>query len=190
MTQTSRLLCAFYAVVALVALYGTWSQNLAYFGPGAAGGASFLADLRVNPASRSISIDIGFFLLAAAAFMVFEARRIGQRFVWIYIAFGFAIAISVTFPLFLLGRELRMASQAPVSPPSKYDSRARSCRARRSERAVDLFHDVDSLAGEVRDDPHKLERNLDRGDVPDIGQHDEFRVGNDRRRALAAVEGN
>jgi len=118
-TQTSRLLCAFYAVVALVALYGTWSQNLAYFGPGAAGGASFLADLRVNPASRSISIDIGFFLLAAGAFMVFEARRIGQRFVWIYIAFGFAIAISVTFPLFLLGRELRTASQAPVSPPSQ-----------------------------------------------------------------------
>ena len=119
MSNRSRLLCFFYAVVALVALYGTWSQNLAYFGPGAAGGASFLPDLRVNPASRSISIDIGFFLLAAAAFMVFEARRIGQRFVWVYIALGFAIAISVTFPLFLLGRELRLASTVPVNPPSQ-----------------------------------------------------------------------
>lgn len=127
MTNTSKLLCIFYAAVALIALYGTWSENLAYFGPGAAGGAGFLPDLKVNPASRSISIDIGFFLLAAAAFMVFEARRIGQRFVWVYIALGFAVAISVTFPLFLLGRELRMASSAPVTQPSA------------AMRALDLF---------------------------------------------------
>lgn len=127
MTNTSKLLCIFYAAVALIALYGTWSENLAYFAPGAAGGAGFLPDLKVNPASRSISIDIGFFLLAAAAFMVFEARRIGQRFVWVYIALGFAVAISVTFPLFLLGRELRMASSAPVTQPSA------------AMRALDLF---------------------------------------------------
>jgi hypothetical protein len=118
MPNKTRLLCVFYAAVAVIALYGTWSQNLAYFGPGAAGGGGFLPDLRANPATRSISIDIGFFLLAAAVFMVFEARRIGQRLVWVYIALGFAIAISVTFPLFLLGRELRMASSAPVTPPS------------------------------------------------------------------------
>ncbi|HTP77115.1 MAG TPA: DUF2834 domain-containing protein [Rhizomicrobium sp.] len=118
MSNKTRLLCAFYAAVALLALYGTWSQNLAYFGPGAAGGGGFLPDLRANPATRSISIDLGFFLLAAAVFMVFEARRIGQRFVWVYIALGFAIAISVTFPLFLLGRELRLSSPAPAAAPS------------------------------------------------------------------------
>jgi len=119
MTRTAKLLCVFYAAVALLALYGTWSQNLAYFGPGAAGGASFLPDLKVNPASRSISIDIAFFFLAAAVLMVREARRIGIRFVWAYILMGFAVAISVSFPLFLLARELRMASAAPAANPSQ-----------------------------------------------------------------------
>ena len=117
MTRTAKLLCAFYAAVALLALYGTWNQNLAYFGPGAAGGASFLPDLKVNPASRSISIDIAFFFLAAAVLMVREARRIGIRFVWAYILTGFAI--SVSFPLFLLAREMRMASAAPAANPSQ-----------------------------------------------------------------------
>ena len=37
MTRTSRLLCLLYAAVALAALYGTWSENLAYFGPGGHG---------------------------------------------------------------------------------------------------------------------------------------------------------
>ena len=114
MTLGSRLVCVFYAVVALAAFYGTWSENLAYFGPGAHGGGSFLPDLKVNPASRSFAIDLGLFLLAAAVWMVGEARKVGVRFVWAYIVLAFAIAISVTFPLFLLARELRLASGKPV----------------------------------------------------------------------------
>ena len=108
MTRASRLLCLLYAAVAVVALYGTWSQNLAYFGPGAHGGGNFLSDLKVNPAARSITIDIGWFLFAAAVLMVREARRICVRFVWAYIILAFAIAISVTFPLFLIARELKL----------------------------------------------------------------------------------
>ena len=96
MTRTSRLLCLLYATIALAALYGTWSQNFAYFGPGAHGGGGFLPDLKANPASRSISIGIGL------------------RFVWAYIVFAFLIAISVTFPLFLIAREIRLASTTPA----------------------------------------------------------------------------
>ena len=40
--------------------------------------------------------------------MVIEARRLGVKYVWAYIIGGFLIAISVTFPLFLLARELRL----------------------------------------------------------------------------------
>ena len=40
--------------------------------------------------------------------MVIEARRLGVKYVWAYIIGGFVIAISVTFPLFLLARELRL----------------------------------------------------------------------------------
>ena len=42
--------------------------------------------------------------------MVIEARKHGVRFVWAYIVGEALIAISVTFPLFLLARELRLAT--------------------------------------------------------------------------------
>jgi hypothetical protein len=111
MTVQQRGLVAFYAAIAIAALFATWSQNLAYFGgEGAATSAllTFLQETKVNPASRSIAVDIAFFLLAAAAFMIVEARRLGVRFVWLYILFGFLVAISVTFPLFMIARELRV----------------------------------------------------------------------------------
>jgi hypothetical protein len=54
------------------------------------------------------------FALAAVILMVIEARKHGVKFVWLYVAGGFAIAISVAFPLFLIARELRMGtSDAP-----------------------------------------------------------------------------
>ena len=54
-----RILCVVYALIAIAALYGTWSQNLLYSGQPGGIGAHFLSDLRVNPASRSISIALG-----------------------------------------------------------------------------------------------------------------------------------
>jgi hypothetical protein len=63
----------------------------------------------VNPAAASLSNDL--FLVAGVAmiFMVVEARRVGVRYVWIYVALSFVVAISVTLPLFLIARELRLA---------------------------------------------------------------------------------
>src|SRR5262245_40607604 len=100
MSAQQRWLIGFYAVVAAAALYATWSQNLQLMAPGSGlldAYPAFLEQSRANPASRSITVDIGFFLLAAAAFMVIEARRLAVRFVWLYVLFGFLIAISVTF---------------------------------------------------------------------------------------------
>lgn len=69
----------------------------------------FIQDTTVTPAARSITVDIGLFFLAAAIFMVIEANKHAVRFVWVYIALGLFVAISVTFPLFLIARELRLA---------------------------------------------------------------------------------
>lgn len=112
---TSRkLLCLVYGVIAVAALIATWSQNAAYFGKPARFLLDFLNDAKVTPASRSLTADILLFLLAATILMVLEARKHGIKFVWLYIAGGFAIAISVTFPLFLIARELRLStSDAP-----------------------------------------------------------------------------
>jgi hypothetical protein len=112
MSGPQRWLIVFYAAIAAAALYATWSQNLQLMTPGSGlldAFPAFLEQSRTNPASRSITVDIGFFLLAATAFMVIEARRIGVRFVWLYVLFGFLIAISVTFPLFMIAREMSLA---------------------------------------------------------------------------------
>jgi hypothetical protein len=110
MSRARQLLCVFYGLIALTALVMTWSQNLLYFqGPNPTGFGQYLLDLKVNGAARSFTVDIGLFLLAATSLMAIEARKVGMKFVWIYVIFGFLIAISVTFPLFLIAREIRLA---------------------------------------------------------------------------------
>ena len=108
----SKVLCAGYAVIAIAAFVATWSQNAAYFDRPASFLAAFLNDSRITPASRSLTADILLFFLAAAVLMVIEARKHGVKFVWLYVAAGVSIAISVTFPLFLIARELRIAKTA------------------------------------------------------------------------------
>jgi hypothetical protein len=105
---SSKVLCAVYGVIAVAALIATWSQNAAYFDNPGGFLLEFLNDSKVTPAARSLAVDITLFFLAAGILMVIEARKHGVRFVWAYILGGFAIAISVTFPLFLIARELRV----------------------------------------------------------------------------------
>jgi Terpene cyclase DEP1 len=111
---SSKVLCAVYGVIAIAALIATWSQNLAYFDRGADFLTAFWDDTKVNPASRSITVDIALFLLAAAILMVIEARKHDVKFVWAYIIGAFLIAISVTFPLFLIAREIRVSRADPT----------------------------------------------------------------------------
>ena len=117
MPTTRKLMIAAYGLIAVAALFATWSQNLSYFAGGAAGAMSgFWSDTTVNAAARSITVDIGFFLLAGVLFMAAEARRLRIRWVWAYVVLGFLVAISVTFSLFMIARELRLqaAGEAPA----------------------------------------------------------------------------
>jgi hypothetical protein len=113
MPTASKVLCAIYAVIAIAALVATWSQNVAYLDHPARLLSAFLDDTKTTPASRSLTVDILLFFLAAAVLMVVEARKHGIKFVWLYIGGGAAVAISVTFPLFLIARELRIGRTAP-----------------------------------------------------------------------------
>ena len=111
MSGRSRALCAIYALLAGGALVATWSQNFAFFAasPGA-GLWEFLRGAYANPAAASLSNDLLFVTGAAIVWMVVEARRHRVRFVWLYVAMAFAVAISVSFPLFLVARERRLAA--------------------------------------------------------------------------------
>ncbi len=122
MPRSRQLLCVLYGIVALLALLATWSQNLSYFRPdeGLLRGfvmatARFWPDTLTTPAGVSITVDLGLFVLAAAIFMVIEARRLGIRFAWLYVILGLLVAISVTFPLFLIARERRLAARGEAS---------------------------------------------------------------------------
>ena len=114
MNTAAKVRCGIYAAVAVAALVATWSQNLSYGGWDFL--SRFLPDTAVTPASRSITADILLLFLSAAILMVVEGRKHNVRFVWAYIAGGFLVAISVTFPLFLIARERRLAAEGAASP--------------------------------------------------------------------------
>ncbi len=118
MTTSRKTLCAVYAVIALSALVATWSQNVAYFGGGhgMSGFLDFWKDTRANPATQSITVDIALFMLAAVVFMVLDSRRLGIPYVWLYVLGAALIAISVTFPLYLIARERRLAATGDDLP--------------------------------------------------------------------------
>jgi hypothetical protein len=105
----------------LLALVGTWRQNFAYFRPEEGWALGFVLatgrfwpETLATPASTSIAIDIGLLFLAVSVLMVVESRRLAIRAVWIYIVLGMLVAISVTFPLFLIARERRLAARGDV----------------------------------------------------------------------------
>jgi len=114
-----------YVAIAVLALVATWRQNIGFLLEGERGVAGGLVDfwpaLLANRATTSITVDIFLFGLAAVLWMVSEARRHQIRHVWLYVLLSFAIAISVTFPMFLAAREHRLASLGET--PGKLDAR-------------------------------------------------------------------
>jgi hypothetical protein len=111
MSVSRRVLCAAYGVIAVLAVIGTWGNNLPYLQSGFAG---FWQDTLANPASRSITVDIFFLTLVVFVWMVLEARRLAMRGAWLYLIFGMLVAISVTVPIFLINRERAMAAAKPL----------------------------------------------------------------------------
>ena len=59
-----------------------------------------------------LSLDILIVAIAGSAFMIFEARKLGMKRVWLYIVLSGVTAFAFTFPLFLAMREKRLASLA------------------------------------------------------------------------------
>jgi len=116
MPISRQALCVAYGLIALLALVGTWGNNAAYMSLGFVGAnTTFWHATLVNPASRSITVDLFFLGLAVFVWMVLEARRLGMRGVWLYLLFGMLVAISVTVPIFLINRERALAAREPSS---------------------------------------------------------------------------
>ena len=48
--------------------------------------------------------------------MIAEGRRLGMRFIWVYVVLTFAVAISVALPAFLIARQVYLAGQREAQP--------------------------------------------------------------------------
>ena len=114
----SRTLCWIYGLIACGALIATWTQNIRFLAEEDNGGLEgFIDGMYENAAAASISNDLLFMVLAAFVLMTVESRRLGIRHLWAYMAGSLLIAISVTFPLFLLARELKLSEGAEEVVP-------------------------------------------------------------------------
>ena len=55
-----------------------------------------------------LSTDLLIVAIAGSAFMIFEAKRLGMKRVWLYILASGVTAFAFTFPLFLAMREKKL----------------------------------------------------------------------------------
>lgn len=112
MTRPDKLLCTIYAIIAIIALIATQTNNAAFFSqPDNGGLLGYFRAMYANPAMASASNDLLLFALAGGIYMAVEARRLHIRFVWLYIVLSIIIAISVIFPLFLIARQIKLSRQ-------------------------------------------------------------------------------
>jgi hypothetical protein len=110
MTTKDKIVCGVYGLIALVALPATWINNIAFMTqPTNYSAMDFMRSAYVNAASASLSNDLFLLAMAACIFMAIEGKRVGVRYVWLYIMLSAVIAISVTFPLFLIARHLKLS---------------------------------------------------------------------------------
>ena len=56
-----------------------------------------------------LSLDIVIVAIAGSALMIFEAKRLGMKRVWLYILASGVTAFAFTFPMFLAMRERKLA---------------------------------------------------------------------------------
>ena len=99
-----------YLVLAVAGLVGTFLLNACTV----VAGRDYLGDVfGSGPAVGSIGVDLLVVAVAGAVFIVVEARRLGMKRAWLYIALSLITAFAFTFPLFLAMRERRLQAMAP-----------------------------------------------------------------------------
>jgi hypothetical protein len=112
MTRHWSPLALVYLGLAIAGLVGTWWFNaLAIIQL-----RDFIGDLTSSgPAVSSITVDLLVVAVAGSVFLIVEARRLGMRFGWLYVAASGITAFAFTFPLFLAIRQRRMNQLAAAS---------------------------------------------------------------------------
>ncbi len=117
LNRADKVLCTVYGVLGLIGLVGT--QVVLFGGYITTDDGSYLDQLTANGVATFMLIDLGIVAVIGLVFMVVEGRRLGMRFLWVFVMLTFAVAISVSLPLFLIVRQVHLAKErAPVSAQS------------------------------------------------------------------------
>ena len=98
----------FFLILSLVGLITAWVFN----GIASVTGQNYLDAWLGSAVVWVLSLDILIVAIAGSAFMIFEARKLGMKRVWIYILLSGLTAFAFTFPLFLAMREKKLAALA------------------------------------------------------------------------------
>jgi len=116
-----------FLVLSIAGLVGTWTFNVLSI----VQLRDFIGDwVGSGPAVSSLTVDLLVTAVAGSAFMVIEGRRLGMRWVWLYIVLAVFTAFAFTFPLFLAMRARRMHAldgsvhAATALPPGAVDPSA------------------------------------------------------------------
>jgi hypothetical protein len=112
MNRSEKILCAIYAFIAILALITTWANNLAFLAlPEGRTIEGWVYGVYANYAAASFTNDLIFLALAACVFIIIEGRRLRIRFYLAYILLSGLTAISFTFPLFMIARQIAISRQ-------------------------------------------------------------------------------
>jgi len=108
MTTSARARFVFFLVLSVVGLVSAWTLN----GIAVMNGENYASAWFGTAVDWVLSADFLVVAIAIVAFMIIEARRIGMRYVWVYILLSGITAMAFTVPLFLAMRERQLAKNA------------------------------------------------------------------------------
>lgn len=96
-----------YLALSVVGLAGTWFFNVLAI----VQLRDFIGDwVGSGPAVSSLTVDLLVVAVVGSILIIIEARRLGMKRAWLYVALSALTAFAFTFPLFLAMRERRLAS--------------------------------------------------------------------------------
>ena len=98
----------FFLILSIVGLITAWVFN----GIASVTGQNYLDAWFGSAVDLVLSLDILIVAVGGSAFMIFEARKLGMKSVWLYIVLSGVTAFAFTFPLFLAMRERKLATLA------------------------------------------------------------------------------
>lgn len=109
MTRASTIRFWAYIVLAIIGLVTAWVFN----GIAVMNGEDYGAAWTGSAVDWVLTADLSVVAVAAVIFMIVEAKRVGLKRVWPYIALSGVTAMAFTFPLFLAMRERKIGSAKP-----------------------------------------------------------------------------